>query len=168
MLIITGRVAYRIYSINKNIPMKYQKDEYKVRDNIQLDNLNIKVLSVRKDKPKYNNEYKSDRISFYADLEVKVTSKQYKDDIGILKTVTSITKNGMPSNFDTGYEELKSLKVGESTNITLIWDKEPDFFRNKSYVDIYLPKDIYAKEIREKYNNGVLYGKYIRVKVTDD
>lgn len=162
-LLLIGVVGCRVYYVNKGIAREFKKDEYKVGDEVQLDNLNIKLISTHKEKQKFNEEYKIDTITYKAKFRVKVTSKIDKD-LKIFANETFMKKSMPTKNYEFS-KSVESLKVGNTVDVTITWDYEPEFFKDKKYIDIYIPKQLYSKEIRGNFKEGFMYGKYIRTEI---
>lgn len=160
---ITLFSGYRIISINNNIPSEYQLDEYKLNEKIKLDNLSLEVLSVSKDKPKYDKEYKINRVEVKAKFKIKVNSND-SNDVSTLVSMSSLWKVPV-KDISEDFERIKSLKTGDSIVVNLTWNMSVDSIEGLSYINIYLPKDLYANQIKAKYNEGFLYGKYIKCSI---
>ena len=177
----------------KDIARNYLKDEYKIDEEIQLEKFKIKVISAKLGSVIFDDKYKENKRNLDVLLNIKVTSNDKIDFNELICNIfTQVNKNSIPTEymFSNSLEKLNikdattikfidahgfensdsinNLKKGDSIYVTLKWIYQDDFLKpylnkNNKYVEVYFNKELYLNETIEKYKQGYMYIKYVKV-----
>lgn len=152
---------YRYERINKNIAKYYEKQEYHVGEDINLDNLLLSVKSYKI--VQYN---KGDNMDFFIKLQVKNTSREIIDGSPIVynsKLAANFEYQDAADIENQDLNQLKILKPGDELNFTLRYSVLPGL-KNKKDFKFYIANELYKNQIMKKYKNLKFYSKYVYLK----
>lgn len=156
---------YRYEKINKNVAKTYEKQEYHIGENIDLDNLKLVIRSYE-----IVQHNKGDNADVLLQVNIKNISEKTID--ASLFTYDSKLATGLQyqNHADIKKEDLnhiKNLKPKDEVNFQLRYSVVPaviDNSKNNKEFQFYIPNKLYKNEIVKKYEDLKLYSKYVYLK----
>ena len=159
VIVIIALCGFRYYTINKNFPSKYEKEEYTTSEWINMENIALKFNSWEIIK-NTKNEGRSDII-------VNITVKKLGEDIDLNEILREAQINITDSKRSLFmYEKVKEFGSDGTVEIkmaTSIGNVDIDYIKSGKPILVQLPKELYKKEVEEKVEKGKLYAKYVNI-----
>ena len=160
---IASALIYRYKEINKGIPNSYEKQAYQINEDVDLDDLEIKVESY--DIVKGSDEATNDKIFLRA--QIKNESSNVIDASSLM--FNSKLSDGFEYLDSFNIEEkdrerLKALKSKETLQFSVYYSSAPGRMNFDDGLKFYISNELYKNQITQKYNEGKFYAKYIELK----
>lgn len=163
-LLVICSCIYRYQIINKNIPNSYEKQAYRLDEDINLDDITINAESF----DITPNEDYEDNYNINIKLKVKNNSSKVIDGTTFIDN-SKLTDGFICANhaFIDG-DNIKEIEPGKEIQFTMHYVKGTPFDPSNEMniyhgLCLYLPNKLYENQIKEKYNTGKLYSKYIQL-----
>ena len=164
-LVTLGLGIYRYNIVNKDIPKEYMIDKYFGNNEINLDNISLKVNSFKIEQHNKEVDGDEDKEAILS-VTIKNTSNS---DVNIIDLVESskLSKGIYYQDYCNVFgdvQKINKLSFNDEMTITL---KYTLFNRDISKIDkrdeyrFYIAKALYKNEIEAKEKEQKLYGKYV-------
>jgi len=166
MTLLIAFFCYRYDKVNKDVPSTFAIEYSSIGDIVELDDLQLKVTSTKVEevsKEQYSS--KIPRINFIVEADITnisndtvMAASMIESSIGIGYNKTQ-TRDG-EIDFDT----LKNLQPNKTTHVKLIYPIDKDVYeKGKGSIYLYLPPELYDKQVLEQFKIGKRYGKAVKL-----
>ncbi|MDF2504706.1 hypothetical protein [Clostridium sp.] len=156
---------YRYEKINKNVAKAYEKQEYQIGENVDLDNLKLVVKSYE-----LVQHNKVDNADVLLQLNIKNISEKTIDASTLIdnsKLATEFQYQDYADIKKEDFNHIKNLKPKDELNFQLRYSVLPGVInnsKNKNEFKFYIANKLYKNEITKKYEDLKLYSKYVYLK----
>lgn len=163
---MVGAFFYRYQKINKNVAKAYEKQEYKIGEEIKLDNLKLVIKSY-----KFVQHNKGDNVDVTLQLGVKNISEKTIDVSPLIynsKLATEFEYQDTPNIEAEDLKHIKNLRANDEIDLTISYSvlaRVMENLKDNGEFKFYIANDLYKKDIIKKYEEDLkLYSKYICIK----
>lgn len=155
---------YRYQTINENVPNLYEKQAYRINEDINLDDITVNAESF----DITPNEDYEDNYNINIKLKLKNNSSKVIDGTVFIDN-SKLTDGFICANHALiDGDNIKEIEPGKEIQFTMHYVKGTPFNPYDEMniyhgLCLYLPNNLYKNQIEEKYNDGKLYAKYIQL-----
>lgn len=155
-------LSYRYFVVNKDIPSSVSIDYFSLNQTMEVDDFTIEINSYFLEGPELINDEKIYPLIVKA--EIKNTTKQIKNAALFIESNLNIENNIFQTNEGNfNREQIKNIKPNETIHVTLKYPINNIKYIEKNPINLYIPTKFYTKELKEKYNRGIRYGKAFKL-----
>lgn len=162
LIILCCFLSYRYFAVNKDIPSSVSVEYYSLNQTMEVDDFMIKINSYSLEKPELING--KEIYPFIVNAEIKNTTNQIKSAALFIESNLNIENNIFQTNEGSfNREKIKNIKPNETIHISLKYSINNIEQIEKKPINLNVPTKLYSKEIKEKYNQGIRYGKAFKL-----